>query len=311
MPNAREWAGLAGHYGAAGESAAWRVVFEHYYWDKLEEAHNAALSLGAGNMGHSLIGLRMIEGEHMTRERGSINEVNDWLKIETIQDEMPIDHGVLQAQIKKSCDAIAKRFDYEHSAPTLVSVLAQESNVPWMPGRHGYCTDKYPYEKICVPHAAVHDPDVLDHVIVHEYTHVINHNLSKGRCPLWLDEALAMVAEGGIDKNAWHRFANGQLKWLPPDQLDHAYRGNREAESERRRVWMAYQQSGAIGHYLASLRGEKALAGLMRAYANNSFFQDIFARFSDNGLTDEALYEVYRTNTENLFRDSHSWLQSL
>lgn len=311
MSSGRSWAGAGGRYGAAGESAAWRVVFENYYWDRLDEAHEGALALGAGTMGHGLVGYRMIEGEHMTRQSSETWQADDWLHIEAIANENPLGQERLTNDVRTACDAVARRFGYEHSSPTLVSVLAHDANVPWMPGRHGYCTDKYPYEKVCVPQRALNDYDELQHVIVHEYAHVINLNLSQGKCPLWLDEAVAMVAEGGVDRRAWSMMANGGAPWLEPHRHNAAFLKNREDPAGHQQVWFAYQQSAVIGHFLVSLKGESALSDLMRAFSNNSFFQDILARFKEGGLADEALAEVYRTNTDNLYRDSFQWLKRL
>lgn len=296
-------------YGAAGETVAWRAVYEHYYWDRLDDAYNSASALGAGNMGHGLVGFRMIEGEHMTRQRGSIEQVCEWLQVETIHDE--VSQSEIAQNILDSCNQIAERFAFDHGSPTLVSVLSKDSNVPWMPGRHGYCMDKYPYDKICIPNSALQSHEELDQVIAHEYAHVINLNLSSGKCPLWLDEALAMVAGGGVDRRAWKALVQNERLWLKPSQLSAAFLKNREDAEQREQVWFAYQQSAAIGFYLVSIKSERALSDLMRAFSNNSIIQDIVARFTEDGLTNEALHEVYGTNTDNLFRDSYQWLKGL
>lgn len=311
MPNSREWSGLAGHYGSVGESVAWRVVFDYYYWDKLSESYEAVLSMGAGNLGSGLVGFRTIEGEHMTRAEGKTERINDWLQIEAIESEVGATCADIGRLAEETCRALARRFCYEESTPTLVSVLSADANVPWMPGRHGYCVDKYPYEKICVPHSALLDPKVFESVVTHEFAHVINLNLSKGRCPIWLDEAVAMVAEGGADKGVWRRFAQGQEPWLDTARLARAFLGNREDPVEHRKVWMAYQQSAVIGYYLRSLKGEGGLADLMTAFSNNSFLKEVIAKFTEGGQTDEALGEVYGTNAENLLRDALAWLQGL
>jgi hypothetical protein len=336
----REWAGPTGRYGAAGESGAWKVAYEHYYWDRLSEAYSAVSELGAGSGGHGLVGFRMIEGEWITRERGVILPVNDWLTIEVIPQEVgsvslgsprpdplprrrePADGeasagsyqgetglpSTLVESVVGACDEVAARFGFEHGPPVLLSVLARESNVPWMPGRHGYCIDKHPYDKICVPSYALHDREDLEHVVQHEYAHVVSLNLSQGRCPLWLDEAVAMVAGGGIDRRAWRLLESGVAEWRDARDLDAAFRGDREDEGARQAVWLAYQQSAVIGHFLASLDGDAGLGRLLRGFSNNTLVQEILMRARGQSAADEALREVYGFGVRELFSEAKGWL---
>ncbi len=322
MARERSW---AARYGAAGESAAWGAVLEHYYWDRLDEAYLRAVELGAGSFGHGLVTFRMIEGEHMTRARGAITKVSEWLSVEWIPEEV----NVLQSsdfdylgcggtarsfddrrieRMVDACNQVAWRFGFEHGPPVLVSVLSRDSDVPWMPGRYGYCTDKYPYDKVCIPHRSLHDYDDLEHVVLHEYAHVASLNLSAGRCPLWLDEAMAMVSGGGVDRRAWRDLASGVEPWLGVEELDSAYHEDREDREGQRAVWMAYQQSSVLGYYLAEQKGEKSLGDLMRAMTNNTTMQELVIRFKGHGLTDEALGEVYGFGTRELFARAFDWL---
>lgn len=309
MEKRRAWAGLASRYGAAGESHAWKHVFEHYYWDRLEQAHRAASELGAGAAASGLIGFRTIEGEYSTRQRSTLHEVNEWLTVEVIEEELPEPVQVLSKHIVSFCDIVAKRLGFEHGPSTLVTVLSKDSNVPWMPGRHGFCVDKYPYDKICIPNFSTHDHDDLKHVVQHEYAHVITLNLSNGQCPLWLDEAIAMVAGGGADRRIWAALASGRAQWLAFDRLSSSFLRNREDDHERQIVWHAYQQSAVIGFYLANLKGEQGLAALMRGYANNTLIKDFMMRVKGQEPTDEALREVYDIDTKQLFELAHSWLK--
>ncbi|MEX2244159.1 MAG: hypothetical protein WD716_09980 [Fimbriimonadaceae bacterium] len=308
MRKQREWAGLTGRYGAAGESGAWKVVYDHYYQDRLKEAYHAAADLGAGTAAHGLVGFRMIEGEYITRQAGELHQATPWLSIETIEEESPEPIQSVASRVLRACDTVAERFGFEHGPPVMVSVLAKESNVPWMPGRFGYCIDKFPYDKICIPNSSLHDADDLQHVIAHEYAHVVTLNLSEGRCPLWLDEAVAMVAGGGASRGAWRAFASGREEWLPAHELNASYLRDREDSRERDVVWRAYLQSAVIGAYLASLKGERALGDLMRAFSNNTLLQDLMMRVRGNAPTDEALGEVYGLGTRALFEKSYSWL---
>jgi hypothetical protein len=283
-------------------------VYDHYYWDRLAEAYAAVSELGAGSWGHGLVGYRMIEGEWTTRERGVVQQVAPWLQIEVIPEEQSEPIERLSERVIDACSAVASRFGFEHGPAVMVSALAAESNVPWMPGRHGYCIDKHPYEKICIPHYSLSDHDDLEHVIQHEYAHVVALNLSQGRCPMWLDEAVAMVAGGGVERRAWRLLSAGVAPWRDPLELDLAFRRNREDDAEREDVWLAYQQSAVIGFYLASLEGERTLSSLLRGLANNSFWSDLLLRLKGQSEVDEALREVYGIGEDELFVKSREWL---
>ena len=306
----RPWAGLAAKYGAAGENAHWRVIFDHYYWDRVEQAYRAAKTLGAGSVASGLVGFRMIEGEYVTRSRSVTRAATDWLDVEAVESSLPMEWSSLERALISSCDRVAKRIKFEHSPKTLISVLTDETNVPWMPGRHGYCMDKFPYDKICIPASSLRDSADLEHVILHEYAHVITLNLSNGQCPLWLDEAVAMVAGGGVDRRAWSALASGAAPWLQPHDLGAAYLMNREDERERSSVWLAYQQSAAIGFYLSSLKGDQGLGDLMRSYTNNTLLVDLMMRIRGAEPTDEALQEVYGFGIAELFEGSLDWLRT-
>ena len=308
MERNRPWAGLAGRYGAAGETSAWNVAFEHYYWDRLEEAYRTAVVLGAGAAASGLVGFRTIEGEWATRKRSAMHEATEWLTVEAIQDELPEDVERLQRRIVESCDRVVAKLGFDHGPSTLVTVMASEANVPWMPGRHGYCTDKYPYEKICIPNSSAHDHEDLDHVIQHEYAHVVNLNLSNGLCPLWLDEAVAMVIGGGADRRAWSALAAGRADWLSPEMLGRSFLRDREDDHERDLVWLGYQQSAVLGFFLADLKGQDSLGEVMRGYSNNTILADFIMRIRGDAPTDEALNEVYGFGTDDLFERAHVWL---
>ena len=46
---------------------------------------------------------------------------------------------------------VGKLLGWDHSAPTMVSILAKECDAPWAVNPFGYCTDKYEFDKICLP----------------------------------------------------------------------------------------------------------------------------------------------------------------
>lgn len=310
MADERRWAGIAGRYGAAGEQGAWREVLEHYYWDRMPEALSAAQVLGAGVGAYHIYTYRMIEAEAATRERSETWQAEPWLKLEAIPEELGHPNKALENAVKRACDEAADRFGFEHGPLTLVTFLTGAVDAPWTPGRHGFCVDKYPYDKVCVPLRYARDSRELHATVLHEYAHVIALNSSQGRVPIWLDEAVAMVAGKMMDRRALAEFARGQSEWLEPMRLSNAFRADRESDPGREAVWLAYQQSGGIGLYLSSLRGERAIGDLMRAHGEGgAFLRQLWARFKGFDATDVALQSVYGLDTRGLFERALQWLR--
>jgi hypothetical protein len=282
-------------YGLIGERAEWNNVLEHYYWDRLEEAFRTAQTLGAGFGGGGIRLYRMVEAEHITRVRGQVVTVNDWLSIETIPDEVS-DVADLHQGVLTACDAVAQKLGWQHSAKTLVSVLADEVDAPWTLGRYGYMVDKYPFDKICIPWASTKDPQALREVVAHEYAHVIALNLSEGKVPRWLDEAIAMSVESS-DERQDYAFRSGQQPWLSPHDLEVAF-GREQGD---RTLWWAYQQSAVIGRFLLGKSGSRRIGDLLRGFANNSTWTELKIAVIGQPHEDEALREVYGMSVRELF----------
>lgn len=296
MPNQpRNWSRNTAAYGSIGERVEWQNVLEHYYWDRLEEAFRTAEALGAGLGAQGLRLYRMVEAEYMTRVRGTRRQVADWLEIEVIPDEIELSNELIEG-IASACDAIADKLGWEHGPQTLVSVLSDEADAPWTLGRYGYMVDKHPLDKICIPLRAARDPDALHEVVAHEYAHVISLNLSQGRVPRWLDEAVAMSAE--TDRKAPAQdFVDGKAPWLSPRELEIAF-GREQNDSG---LWWAYQQSHVIGEFLIALAGSARLGDLLRGFANNSGWTELKMAITGQPHEDEALREVYGIGLRELF----------
>ncbi len=300
MSTSRPWAATSARYGTLGEHGDWRIAIEHYYWDRLEPAFELAQSLGLSYGAAYVRWYRLIEAEHATRQAGRRERVNDWLELETVPAETADAEGLAQ-EVLAVCEKVGRRFRWEHGAATLVSVLTEEADAPWTIGRYGYMTDKYPFDKICIPHYATTDAAELERVVSHEYAHVISLNLSSGLVPRWLDEAIAQVAGQDMDDASRRAFASGAAPWLSPHDLELAFGAEREDALDGRRLWLAYQQSSQIGRFLVHLKGEAGLGDLLRAFSNNSVWTDLKLRLTGRPEVDEALGEVYGLSTTDLF----------
>lgn len=290
-----------------GETLEWKQVGDAYYWDRLEQAYQMAQDLGIGPTGGYASFFRGIEGEYVTRQASVQEKVSDWLTLEYISAEVPHPEK-LRDGVVAACDEIAERLEWRHGPEVMVSVLAIEADAPWAVGRYGYFVDKFPYDKICLPNHAAHDERYLHETTMHEYAHCIVLNLAEGHAPRWLNEAIAMVAQGGADPQVAKRFATGEIEWHRPAVLTVEFVAEEEGRS-RAGLWHAYQQSACIGAYLADLKGERYLAELLKAFSDNSLLGELKMRVTNQSPADEALRQAYGFGEEELFVRSLSWLR--
>ena len=295
---------MGSRYGSVGEHGEWKNAVEHYHWDRLQQAFDLSLELGVGATGVYGRFFRQIEAEHVTRVHAMLYNPTDWLTLESILSETEGASGWEQT-VLQACDKIASRLGWQHGAPTMISVLAGESDAPWAVGRYGYCVDKFPYDKICVPQASLFNGQ-LSETVTHEYAHVITLNLSEGTVPRYLDEAVAMVAQGEPDYRVLRGFANEQIRWLPVEEINATYVQEMQAGGGQQ-LWFAYQQSAAIGHYLVSLNGEAGLGDLLRAFSDNSTLTELRMRIVGQSPADEALQQVYGFGERELFERALRW----
>ena len=303
------WDDVAERYGASGEGAAWRAVQTDYHWDRLTEAYEGALSLGTGSGAFGIFTYRMIEAEYATRTAAKREQVTDWLEVEWIEGDVALSATELHRTLKGAADAVCEQFAWAHGPKTLATVLARSANAPWAPGRHGFCVDKFPYDKVCLPGYLTDSPADLTEAMRHEYTHVMTLNRAAGLVPIWLDEAIAMEASSGIAPDARAQFASGHWPWLAEEELAAAFSTDRESAAGQNLVWRAYQQSACLGAYLGSLQGDVGIGKFLDGFTNNSMVRDFVMRLRGQEPADEALREVYGFGVRDLWSRAQAWLK--
>ena len=138
------------------------------------------------------------------------------------------------------------------------------------------------------------DANRVREILFHEYTHALVHDLTKDRCPQWVNEGLATY-EGMRHEQArvdqlekalsteqlvpWTQL-NDQFAWgLPVDQVE-----------------LGYQQSYSIIRYLVERYGFWRLRRVLKA-------------FLDGATVEEALVREYRLKLGRLEADWRKWLQ--
>lgn len=290
-PGPRPYEPLTARYGSIGENGEWHEAIEAYYWDRLPEAFAVAAALGAGYGGGALNWYRMIEGEALTRERAEVTELAPWLSLEADPADVDLDEAHREA-IRDACSMVAGRLGWDFSMAVRVTVLLGEVDAPWHGARYGYCVDKYPYDKICVPRRAAVEAARLGEIVRHEFTHVVTLNLTQGRIPHWLDEGLAMLMEGSAPE---------AHDWQEPDALNAAFEADRRDEEGLSRASGAYAQAARLVRHLYRRGGDAKLAQLMRAFTNNSLWTEVKINLLGEPSVEEALREVYGIGQSELF----------
>lgn len=284
----------------------WKVPIEHFLWDRLAEAHAEASAIAVGARGEYLAWYRMIEAEWLTRANSEIVTVNPWLRL-----EMPGEpHPEVGEKIAEICEATARSFGVSDRPEILVTVLSEESDAPWVDGRAGYFIDKYPYDKICIPFRSLFDLDDFEEVVAHEYTHALNLLLTQAKCPLWLNEGMAMLSQRQLDPRLRMAFASGQAPWRGPHPLDAAFHAEVRGERDYGGIHRAYEQAAWIVRYLLTLGGKEKLGELMRAFDDNSLLTELKMRLVNEDPADEALMQVYGLRQDSLFERALEWLPS-
>lgn len=288
---------------------AWKVADEAYLWDRVEEAFDEIEDSGIGERSVSLSYFRMIEAEAITRRASDVHPVTEWLELELIPDElgMDLDAVSLGTEVLASCTEVGRRLGYDFAAKTRVAFLAAEADAPWATAPYGYCVDKHPYEKICLPHHLLGRPKERWYAVAHEYAHVVSINLSQGHAPNWLGEAVSVLSERQFDPRAERLFAEGRWPWREPEKLEGMFD---VTHGDPDIVWRAYQQAGLIGRYLAETIGEKGLGDLLRAIGSERLVTQLIGRLLGRTRTDHALRRSCGFGERELFARTLGWIRA-
>jgi hypothetical protein len=304
------WEAHSARFGSLGEYGDFNEALELYYHDKLESAYALVEAMGAGSLAHGLGIYRMIEAEWATRSASTRVGSGDWLEIEWIPGEVSWTVDEIDEAVRRACDQVCLAFGWSVGPPTLFTVLARSADAPWTPGRHGYCVDMYPYEKVCLPNYLLNDPAEFAAAVRHEFAHVMTVNRAQGLCPRWFDEAVAMVADGTRNKPQWRRFRERHDPWRSLHALDAAFREDRENFAGQRAVLQAYTQSHVIGEFLASLRGTRALGDCLDRFSPVGFWAALSMRLQGRPAVDIALKKSYGLEGETVNERAFGWLTS-
>lgn len=282
--------------GYLGDTVDWKLITEFYYWDKVIEAYERSLEVGAIGGGATLGFYRLVEGEALTRQVSEITTVTPWLKLEA---QAQVSSGLADLA-QEVCLEVAGRLGWNFEAQAMVSVLVPDADVPWHSARYGYCMDKYPYDKVCLPAVALEDEAHLRRVLAHEYAHVVTLNLTQNRAPHWVEEGISTLVEGPVAPGVRERFRRGESTWRDFRKVEAAFEAERRNGENREKIRDAYDQARLLMEYLYKAKGDAGLHMFLRAFTDNSVWDEMKIRLGADPA-DEALRQVYGLDQAELF----------
>ena len=204
--------------------------------------------------------------------------------------QTPVDLGDLRLLLRDTYRMVGQQFNYfpDHAIAVILYPQGQFEQVKGLSHRVAGFYDG----KIRLPMTAgLRTSQGLQRVFWHEYTHAVVHDLAKGKCPLWLNEGLAMVQEARVQPPDLDEMRQAlQAKRLPSwsqlwQETEHSAADSLEVR---------YGEAYLIAHYLVKLRGWTQMAGLLK-------------RLSVGVPIDDALKAEYRRPQAELEREWLAW----
>lgn len=106
-------------------------------------------------------------------------------------------------------------------------------------------------------------PGLVKQILFHEYTHALIHDLTGGRCPVWLNEGLAEYEGRSRHPGSLTQLSEAHQagRLIPWDQLSDQFSYARSADD----VTLGYQQSYSLVAYLVERYGFWRIRRLLKA----------------------------------------------
>jgi tetratricopeptide (TPR) repeat protein len=176
--------------------------------------------------------------------------------------------------LEEAYNEVGSYFNHYPEAPTQVIIYSksqfkQASDSPvWVAGLYD--------GKIRLPlNDILTNADELKKLILHEYTHAVIFNLSRGYCPVWLNEGFAQTLEGeGISEkqtaNVKKQIAKKQI--FDMKSLEGSFLGITPESS----VVLAYDQSLSFTGFLIEKIGQSQLVEILPEFSHGKSMQQIF-----------------------------------
>jgi hypothetical protein len=245
----------------------------------------------------------MIEAEHATRQRSRTDAINALLRIEYCPDE--VDRDALVCVVEDMMDEVCERLGLKQKIVVHATILVEEANAPWVPGRHGFCIAKREFAKVCLPANLVNDTNELCAAFRHEFAHALAIQETERTCQRWLDEAIAMQMGEGPSDEGERMFRHDASQWKDARAVSKILGASRQTRDEQRLVWIAYQQAALIAQFLVSLGSEQMLGKILSEHKLN-VLDRFLQQLTGTVETDRALLKVARLTVNEVFEQAYS-----
>jgi len=271
-----------------------QFLLGHLYYlrqelQKARECWQRAMKLAPGRQ-DIREALERLERETAIERDLSRNDVHPFI-VRFAQGRIPIETDALRQMLRDTYRKVGQSFAYFPDHPITV-LLYPPADFDKVRGVSHQVLGFYD-GKIRLPIQAGGLPgEELERVLWHEYTHALVHDLSKGKCPLWLNEGIATLQESrvrpvdvGVAKKA---FQAGQLpRWR---QLwGQGYRASALAED--------YQTAYLLAQYLVKRWGWRELVDLLK-------------RLGQGYPVEDALRAQYGSDPAGIEKEWQRWLRN-
>lgn len=176
--------------------------------------------------------------------------------------------------LEEAYNEVGSYFNHYPEAPTQVIIYSksqfkQASDSPvWVAGLYD--------GKIRLPlNDVLTNADELKKLILHEYTHAVIFNLSRGYCPVWLNEGFAQTLEGeGITEK---QTANLKKQLSKKQMFDmKSLEGSFMGISPESSVVLAYDQSLSFTAFLIEKIGQSQIVEILPEFSHGKTMSQIF-----------------------------------
>ncbi len=204
--------------------------------------------------------------------------------------EVPVDLSVLREILRDAHRQIGQQLNYfpDHTIPVLLYPDADFQKVKSLSHQVGGLYDG----KIRLPLTDRMDGGRLQQVLWHEYTHALIHDLSHGRCPMWLNEGLASSQESRV-ASLDVRLVRQALQEGKVPSWDLLWS---QSGYEPSTLQLYYETSYLIVQYLVKRWSWLEMTQLLN-------------RLGEGAPIKEALRAQYRTDPDGIEREWRAWLK--
>jgi tetratricopeptide (TPR) repeat protein len=200
----------------------------------------------------------------------------DYFDIRLTRENLPFEASLVRDYLRQAYREVGQDFNYFPKYTIVVLIYTDEEFRRYSPAPYwsGGAYDG----KIHLPaNAKNFSPHQLQSLIWHEYTHVLVRDLSQGRCPVWLNEGLAVWEGGRYNPMPMpelnQALKNGQI--IPLLELDKKF-----AADQRQLLSLAYQEAYTTVSFLIQRYGfwhiQKLLAKIKNQEEMSEILKDVF-----------------------------------